>query len=270
MLPTPGAAATPPIGVFDSGVGGLSVLRAVHRLLPGVPLHYVADSGYAPYGERGDDYVIARSRHLTEFFRSAGARVIVIACNTATAAASRDLRERYPDTAFVGVEPGLKPAVGLSHNGQVGVLATGGTLRSEKFRKLLASFEGQARFHLQPCPGLAHAIEQGDLASAALRDLVASHCQPLREAGVDTVVLGCTHYPFVAPLIQQALGPGVRLIDTAEPVARQTVTQFVKMHGALPERPVQPVRAYTSGEVAVLQRIAAQWLDFDVAVQALP
>ncbi|MCW7537730.1 glutamate racemase [Aquabacterium sp. A7-Y] len=265
------SASSPVVGVFDAGVGGLSVLRAIRRQLPGAGLLYVADSGHAPYGEREAAYVLERSRRISDFLRSQGARVVVIACNTATVAAIKTLRELSPDTAFVGVEPGLKPAVALSRTGRVGVVATTGTLKSEKFQALLATYRQQAEVHLQPCPGLAHAIEQGDLDSPQVRELVQRYSSPLREAGVDTVVLGCTHYPFVAPLFQAALGPGVQLVDTAEPVARQTVTQYLKMHGDLPDPAVPaPVHLYTSGDEATLRQIAAQWLDFPVTVQALP
>ncbi|WKB52809.1 glutamate racemase [Eleftheria terrae] len=261
----------PLVGVFDSGVGGLSVLRALHRHLPGAALLYVADSGHAPYGERDPAYVVHRACYITEFLRGRGARVVVVACNTATVAAIHQLRERWPDTAFVGVEPGLKPAVALSRNGRVGVVATAATLQSAKFQALLSTYREQSQVHLQPCPGLAHAIEQGELESAQVRELVQRYCAPLRAAGVDTVVLGCTHYPFVAPLFAAELGAGVQLIDTAEPVARQTVTQVLKTHGDLPAASAPGlVQACTSGDPAVLQRIAGHWLDFPVAVTALP
>ncbi|WP_240635915.1 glutamate racemase [Caldimonas tepidiphila] len=271
--PTSAAARPEPmtVGVFDSGVGGLSVLRALHRELPGARLVYVADSGYAPYGERPRDYVLQRSQVLTEFLQAQGARVIVIACNTATAAAGQWLREHYPDTCFVGVEPGLKPAVTASRNRIVGVMATQGTLASEKFQALRRPLEAQTRIVTQACTGLAGALERGDPQAGEVQELVRRHCAPLREAGVDTVVLGCTHYPFATDAIQRELGPSVLLIDTAEAIARHTVTQVRRVHGALPS-PDAPdgVSAYTSGPVAVLEKIAEAWLDFPMSVQALP
>lgn len=272
--PAPAEAACPSaspitVGVFDSGVGGLSVLRALHRQLPGARLVYVADSGWAPYGERSRDYVLERSRRVTDFLRAQGARVIVVACNTATAAASHWLRAHYADTCFVGVEPGLKPAVTASRNHVVGVMATQGTLRSEKFEALRRPLAEQARIVLQPCPGLAGAIEHGDPQAADVLELVRRYCAPLREAGVDTVVLGCTHYPFAAAAIQRELGPSVLLIDTADAVARHTVTQVRRMHGRLPDaRQPATVSAYTSGSVPLLQEVTRTWLDFPVSVAA--
>lgn len=270
------------VGVFDSGVGGLSVLRAIRLALPSARLLYAADSGFAPYGERTDEYVIERARHVTGFLRSQGAEVVVIACNTATAAAGRTLRNEHPDTLFVGVEPGLKPAIAQSRNKVVGVLATAATLRSEKFAALLRPLEAQAYVHLQACPGLARAIEGGDLHSAEIRELVERYCAPLRETSADTVVLGCTHYPFAMKSIQQALGSSVRLIDTADAVARQTVVQVESLlrpagarspAGRLGRNDGEPaagtVLAYTSGQVEALRRVCKSWLDFEVLVAAM-
>ena len=270
------------VGVFDSGVGGLSVLRAIRDALPGIRHVYVADSGFAPYGERRDDYVIDRARRITNFLQAQGASVIVIACNTATAAAISHLRSVYPETLFVGVEPGLKPAVAISRNKIVGVLATAGTLRSEKFARLLRPFETEARIHLQACPGLARAIELADLHSPEITSLVERYCAPLREAEADTVVLGCTHYPFAMASIQRALGARVQLIDTAIAVARQTaaqvqnlIRQFSAQRGSAdpaggPTEPALGVTAYTTGDVDSLRRICGAWLDFEVAIQPMP
>lgn len=266
------SASAPPhalrIGVFDSGVGGLSVLRAIARLAPAAELLYVADSGHAPYGERDDAYVQARALHIAHFLRQQGAQVLVVACNTATASASKLLRERFADLPVVGVEPGIKPAAAATRNGRIGVLATTGTLRSEKFAALARAHAGANELVLQACPGLARAIEAGDLDSPRVRELVAAYCAPLRERGVDVVVLGCTHYPFIAHHIQAAMGAGVTLIDTAEAVARRTMAVAP---AAAPNASVsQPLRLWTSGSVADLERIATQWLDQAFAVAALP
>ena len=260
------------VGVFDSGVGGLSVLRAVRHHLPTAPLIYVADSRYAPYGERDDAYVIERSRVVADFLLQQGAQVLVMACNTATATAAKWLRQAHPLVPIVGVEPGVKPAVMHSARRRIGVLATHGTLASAKFQALLETVRNQAEIHLQPCPGLAHAIEQGDPQAPEVMVLVQRYCAPLRDAGVDTVVLGCTHYPFVVDAIRQALGPGVSLIDTADAVARHTVTQVLKQTPGLPpsQAPAGPVAAYTSGDAARLEAIIARWLDFPVRVASLP
>lgn len=208
------------IGLFDSGLGGLSMLGPLQAQLPGAHLIYAADSRFAPYGERSDAYVIDRSVALTEFLLSQGAHMIVVACNTATAAAIHDLRQRWRDLPFIGVEPGVKPALAQSPSGRVGVLATPMTLRSEKFQRLLAAQPHAEGVVLQACPGLAAEIERGALDSPRLRELVASFTAPLVAAGVDTVVLGCTHYPLITPLFEAALPASVRLIDTAPAVAR--------------------------------------------------
>lgn len=263
------------IGVFDSGVGGLSVLRALRARMPEATLLYVADSGNAPYGEKTDAFVVARSLAIARFLLDEGAQMLVVACNTATAAAVQALREAHPTVPIVGIEPGLKPAVALSARGRVGVLATTGTLRSERFRNLVERHGGQAQVHLQPCPGLAAAIETGDLDTPALRDLVESFCAPLRAAGVDAVVLGCTHYPFVAPLIAQAMGPGVKLVDTSEAVARQTVRLAHERLGAATDprgdhTGAGEVRLWSSGDPARLSSTVLHWLELHAEAHRLP
>lgn len=263
-LPSP----APRIGLFDSGVGGLSVLRALHALAPHAELLYVADSGHAPYGERDDAFVQQRSLHVAQFLRGQGVQVLVVACNTATASAVAVLRHTHADLPIVGVEPGIKPAVAISRNGRIGVLATEGTLRSEKFRRLMQRHAGTAQLHLQPCPGLALAIEQGDLDGPQVQALVARFCEPLRRQQVDTVVLGCTHYGFVARHIQAALGDDVRLIDTADAVARQALAQCPPRPAAAV--PPGSVQLWTTADAAALQRIAQRWLPFDTHVAALP
>ncbi|MBN2691596.1 MAG: glutamate racemase [Burkholderiaceae bacterium] len=239
------------IGVFDSGVGGLTVLRALHAQLPGVPLIYVADSAHAPYGDQSDAFILERSRQISRFLIEAGARLIVVACNTATAAAIAALRAEF-EMPFVGIEPGIKPALARSHNQRVGVMATPSTLRSAKFRALLNAHAAQAVPVLQPCPGLADAVERGDLQAPDLQELVRQSCAPLRAADCDTVVLGCTHYPLIAAHIQTELGPQVHLLDTAEPVARQAARLWT--HGA--QSATAAPQIYTNGEIAVLRRMA--------------
>ncbi len=218
------------IGVFDSGLGGLSVLRALQVAMPTANFLYLADSAFAPYGERQSDEVARRSVHITEFLIASGAAGVVVACNTATAAAIVALRARWPLLPLVGVEPGLKPAVAASRNGRIGVMATPATLASKRFEQLREA-QSQGSFVLRmPCPGLADLIEQGDLDAPSLIDAVQHFCEPLRRAEVDTVVLGCTHYPLVAHHIQAALGEHVQLIDTADAVARHAAQQFGSAH----------------------------------------
>jgi glutamate racemase len=262
----------PRIGVFDSGLGGLSVLRSIRQQLPAAQLLYVADSGHAPYGERGDDYVCARSLVIADFLYRQGAQLLVIACNTATAAAAIALRARYPEGRIVGVEPGLKPAAALSRNGRVGVMATNGTLRSERFRLLAQAHAAHLDLRLQACTGLAAAIEAGEIDSPAVRERVNTHCAELRAQDVDTVVLGCTHYPFVAHHIQAAMGDTVRLIDTSNAVARRTVSLVGASGTASTEREATTAplaQLWTTGDVGTLQGFVQRWLDFPCAFEAL-
>jgi glutamate racemase len=253
------------IGVFDSGVGGLSVLRALRCAAPKLPLAYLADSAHAPYGERDAAFVVERSLRIAERLIDEGARGLVVACNTATAVAVQALRERWPARAIVGVEPGLKPAVAASRSGRIGVLATRGTLASEKFHRLLAAQPDGVCIVPQASPGLARLIEQGDLRSPALLAAVEEHCAALRDQAVDTVVLGCTHYAFVEPAIRSAMGDGVHIIDTAEAVARHALRRIEVPASALGER---PARVLTTGAVDALRTIASAWLDFDCSVEA--
>ncbi|MCU1367081.1 MAG: murI [Ilumatobacteraceae bacterium] len=249
------------IGLFDSGVGGLSILRAVRRELPDADLLYVADSAYAPYGERPVREIVDRCLVITEHFVERDADVIVVACNTATAAAIATLRATFPDVPFVGVEPGLKPAVARSRNGRIGVLATQATIESDKFRALVAAQPGSAEVHLRACPGLAAAIEAGDLDGPEMTELVEWCCTPLRSAGVDTVVLGCTHYEFVRHHIERAMGTAVEVLDTAEAVARQTeriaaaTTRRREDHNG-------HVDLRTTGDERALGEFAERWLAF--------
>lgn len=256
------SAAAAPIGVFDSGVGGLSILRALRAELPAEDFVYFADSANAPYGERGDAYVVERSREITRHLREAHRiKALVIACNTATAAAVHLIREENPGLPVVGVEPALKPALALTKTGRIGVMATRGTLESRKFAALLGSLAGQAQFVLQPCDGLADAIESGDeprtqaLCAAYLRAL-----GPLGADGIDTLVLGCTHYPFVRAQLQLLAGDGVRLIDTGEPVARQA-RRLLAAAGTLAAGGAGGLLLEGTGDAAALQAAAARWLD---------
>lgn len=258
---------SPRIGVFDSGVGGLSVLRALHRHLPRATLLYAADSGHAPYGERDPAFVLARSRALAAHLLEQGAQLLVVACNTATAAAIDTLRVEHPQWPIVGVEPGLKPAIALTRNRRIGVMATQATLASERFRRLVATHADGVSLHLQACSGLARAIESGAPDGDEVASLVARHAAPLKAAGVDTVVLGCTHYPFAAARIAMELGPGVMLVDTADAVARQAM----RLSMGLPAGDSQDrTRLWTSGDPEHLRTVATRWLDFDTEVAALP
>ncbi len=214
------ALAAGPIGVFDSGVGGLTVLAEIRRALPAEHLLYVADSGHAPYGERPEHAVRARSEAIAGFLIGQGAKAIVVACNTATGVAAAHLRALHA-LPIIAMEPALKPAAACTESGVVGVLATSGTLKSDKFEALRGRFHGTVEVLTQPCPGLVELIEAGDLEAEALRSLVADLVLPLVERGADTLVLGCTHYPLLRGLIAGIAGPGVTIADAGAAVARQ-------------------------------------------------
>ena len=227
-----------PIGVFDSGVGGLSVLLALRAVLPNERFVYLADSANAPYGERGDAYVGARTHAITDYLRKQHRiKALVVACNTATAAAIHEVRSSHPDLPLVGLEPAIKPALAVTQTGHVGVIGTRGTLTSAKFGKLMASLADQAHFVVQPCDGLAHAIERSvalPLAPAESTPLASEtgalcerYIQAMGTFGkgpgqIDTLMLDCTHYIFVAHELRALVGPDVQFIETGEPVARQT------------------------------------------------
>jgi glutamate racemase len=215
-----------PIGVFDSGVGGLSVLQALRRELPSEHFLYVADSGWAPYGDRSAAFVIERATALTKFLVSRGAKAVVVACNTATAIAVESVRARFA-LPIVAIEPAVKPAASRTRSRVVGVLATTGTLSSPNMGKLLANYGSDVEFVIQPCPGLADQVEKGELASDETRALVLRYVRPIVDKGADLVVLGCTHYPFLRPLIQDVAGPAVDVIDPATPVARELRRRLV-------------------------------------------
>ena len=209
-----------PIGVFDSGIGGVSVLQEIRRQLPAEDLIYVADSAHAPYGDKPVADIQERAFRIVEFLLDQRVKAIVVACNTATGVAVEKLRARWP-LPFVAIEPAVKPAAASTRTGIVGVLATRQTIASPRFARLAETWAGGARILAQPCPGLAEQIEQGELATAKTRDLIGSFVRPLVEQGADTLVLGCTHYPFVEPLIASVAGPGVTLINPAAAVARE-------------------------------------------------
>lgn len=245
---------TAPVGVFDSGLGGLSVLRDLRRALPHERFVYVADSGHVPYGEKSEVYIRTRSTLITEFLLTQGAKLIVVACNTATAAAVNHLRSRFT-LPIVGMEPAVKPAAAATRSGVVGVLATTGTLSSVKFAALLARFGRGVRVLTEPCPDWVELVEHGEFDSPQARGVIARHVEPLLAAGADTLILGCTHYPFLRPLIAEIAGPDVALIDTGAAVARQT-HRLLSAHGLLAAAGTPPESAfYTSGDCARLQPV---------------
>lgn len=259
-----------PVGVFDSGIGGLSILKALRQELPGEDFVYIADNGHAPYGERTPNYVIERSRAITAHLRDRyHVKALVIACNTATAAAIHLLRHAHSDLPIIGVEPALKPAVVLSKTKRIGVMATRGTLASAKFKALHASLHSQAEFICQPCDGLANAIECAERAKtiALCDEYTRAMGQFGHEIGqIDSLVLGCTHYPFARDILVTLLGSSITLIDNGEPVARQ-----VRRLIAPQQRPdrVGSCRFETSGDPEQLRMALVRWLQLDQPVSRL-
>ena len=252
-----------PIGVFDSGIGGLSILQALRAELPFEDFVYVADSGHAPYGERDSAHIIARARAITGDLREQHhIKALVIACNTATAAAIHLLRQEQPDLPIIGVEPALKPAALLSQTRRIGGMATQGTLSSAKFQALLDSLKDQAEFICQPCGGLAAAIEAGD--AEKIRALCTHYAKAMGPFGtqageIDTLVLGCTHYPFASDLLQSLVGPQVKLLDSGAPVARQT-RRVLEARQALNRQAQGQLALYASGNTGDLALAAQRWL----------
>jgi glutamate racemase len=240
------------IGIFDSGVGGLSVLAAVRGRLPGASLIYVADSAHVPYGPRALQEVRDFSFGITQFLVAQGAQVVVVACNTASAAALHELRAAYPETPFVGMEPAVKPAAELSHTGVVAVLATPATFQGALFASVVERFAQGVEVIPQVCPGLVEQIEAGELATPRTEAMLRAWVEPLLARNIDALVLGCTHYPFVRPLLERICGPAVRVIDPSVAVARQVERVLAKVDGAAGNgRKEQGRTAYfTSGAVA--------------------
>lgn len=274
--------ATSPIGVFDSGIGGLSVLQALRRELPHEHFVYLADSGNAPYGERGDAFVTARTHAIAQHLHAQHQiKALVIACNTATAAAVESLRAAMPGLPLIGVEPAIKPAAASSQTHHVGVIATRGTVESQRFKKLLLEHGAHVQFHVQACDGLARAIEASTLeqakvveAATEIEALSARYISALGTFGLqtnamDTLVLGCTHYVFIKDELRALVGPDVQLIDTGAAVARQTRRMLVKAGTLRPETlqavaptlaPAPHFRLMTTGRLPSLQAAAARWL----------
>lgn len=252
--------------MFDSGVGGLSILRAVRTRLPSLPIHYVADSAYAPYGERGEAEIRDRCERITRHLLQQGARLVVVACNTATAVAIDALRKAHPGVPFVGVEPGLRPALASSRSRHVAIMATPATLRSARFDALLQREAAGGRVHLQACAGLAAAIERGRRDDPRLQALIALHAGQVRDAGVDVVALGCTHYPFVRAELEAVLGDRVLVIDTADAVAAQVARLWGQGHSDAPAA----CRIETTGDPRQLTEFVSHWLGWTADVLPQP
>ena len=275
-----------PIGVFDSGIGGLSVLRALQQELPHERFVYLADNAHAPYGEKSEHFVSDRTHAIAHYLQTQHQiKALVVACNTATAAAIQGLRIAYTSLPLVGVEPALKPALALSTTRHIGVIATRGTVASDKFSRLLSSVEGEATFVVQACNGLALAIEQSTLpnqavsAQAQISHLLKTYTQAMGRFGsapgdIDTLVLGCTHYVFVENDLRTFLGPEVQLVSTGEPVARQTHRLLAAaglLNATQPQGAAPTMRLLTTGDLKGLQAATQRWLGLPAeACEAVP
>ncbi len=243
-----------PIGIFDSGVGGISVLKHIHALLPHEDLIYLADSKYAPYGNKTAQEITQRCLFLSDDFLQKNVKAIVVACNTATAAAIDMLRDTF-DIPIIGMEPAVKPAAEASKNGVIGVLATVGTLKSAQFAALLESYGRNVKVVTQGCVGLVECIERGELDTANTKALIRQYCAPLLAEGADTIVLGCTHYPFVKEVIQDIVGEKITLIDTGAAVAKQLKRQLEENGLLSTSKEKAEVRFWTNSEAENAEQV---------------
>ena len=256
-----------PIGIFDSGLGGLSVLRAIRAELPHESLLYVADSLHAPYGERNNAFISERTLAISEWLVSQGAKALVVACNTATAESIALARERLA-IPIIGVEPGVKPAAAQSKSRVAGVLATQATLRSERFRSLIERYAADCRFICQPGHGLAEAVERCEIDTPDVRALLARYIEPMLAAGADTLVLGCTHYPFLDCAIRDIAGVRLTLIDTSVAIARQLERVLATNGlGAPADRHPAPPRLCSTDNGVHLHKLASTLLGLDTPVE---
>lgn len=242
------------IGIFDSGSGGLSVYRELVKLLPGEHYIYFSDNAHCPYGEKTAEYIQDRAHVITDILLGMGADIIVVACNTATAAAIASLRADYPDVPFIGMEPAVKPAALGTKSGVIGVLATAGTLKGSKYLHTRGQFEDNVHIIEHVGEGFVELVENGILDGPEAEKTVRTSLQPLLDQGADIIVLGCTHYPFLQPVIERLAGPGVRVIDPAPAVARQTV-RVLQEKGIPTGEGTFSIDLYHSGEPDSLQRI---------------
>ena len=242
------------IGIFDSGSGGLSVFRELRKILPKERYLYFSDNAHCPYGEKSAAYIQDRARVITDILLGMGADIIVVACNTATAAAIATLREEYPAVPFIGMEPAVKPAALGTESGVIGVLATAGTLKGSKYLNTRGQYEDNVKIVEHVGQGFVELVEGGVLDGPEAEATVRASLQPLLDAGADRIVLGCTHYPFLRPVIERLAGPGVQVIDPAPAVARQTLHVLQEKGIPTGEGPFS-IDLYHSGEPDSLLRI---------------
>ena len=255
MTSSASVAITSPIGIFDSGVGGISVLRAIREQMPEESVIYFGDQRHIPYGPRPMEQIRDFSDTIARFLLEQGAKIIVVACNTASAAALKYLRQKFPNVQFVGMEPAIKPAAEHTHTGKVGVLATPATFQGALYASVVERFSNGVELFQNTCNGLVQQIEQGNLRGEETRQILENALQPMLEKNIDTVVLGCTHYPFVIPLIQDIVGENVRVIDPAPAIAKQTA-RLLEARGLRNNSASKgKIKLYTSGDPDALKAL---------------
>ncbi len=244
-----------PIGVFDSGVGGLSILKEIRKILPTEELIYLADSAHCPYGIKPVAEIRQRTLEVTDFLTGLTAKAVVVACNSACEAGLERIRDKYPDLPVIGVEPAVKPAHQETRNGKIGVLATSLTLNGERFSHLVARYAAEVEVFSRPAPGLVELVEAGKLDTAETEAVLHQYLDSLLEKGIDTLVLGCTHYPFLIPAIQKICGKSVVVLDTGPAVARQTRKILEENDLLNLGKNLGKELFYTSGDPEIVERI---------------
>jgi glutamate racemase len=257
-----------PVGIFDSGVGGLSVMREIHATLPAESIYYVADSANAPWGDKPSGFVRRRALEIARFLVGQGVKAIVIGSNTGTAGSAEALRASQ-SIPIVGIEPGIKPAVSATKSGIVGAIVPAAVSESDRLASLLDRFGGDVKVIIQPVPGLVEHIEQGDLDGPELRRMVEGYVRPMLDAGADAIVLGSTHYVFLKPLLSEIAGPHVTLVETGAAVARQ-LARVLDERGLSAQGANGSEKFWTSGDPVSSQRVISALLGRDVLVERLP
>lgn len=259
---------TRPMGILDSGVGGLSILREVRRQLPGEDVIFLADQAHVPYGPRSIEQVRAFTEGVARFLIARNVKMIVVACNTASAAALYHLREAFPDMPFVGMEPAVKPAARDTQSGVIGVIATQTTFQGELFASVVGRFANHVKVATQACPEFVMLAENGDIDSPEAHAAIQRRLQPLLDAGIDQLVLGCTHFPFLKDALQAAVGPGVTLVDPSPAVARQAGRVLIERGELNVTGAMGHVTYYTSGNLGAFRRVMGALLGADIADRA--
>lgn len=258
-----------PIGVFDSGVGGLSLFRTIREQLPNESIIYVADSGYAPYGDRCEDWIAQRSAQIIAFLVGQGCKAVVIACNTITTVAVKKLRDAF-EIPIIAIEPAIKPAVAMTKSGVIAVMATTRTLSSESLHLLRDRVADRVEVAFVPCPGLAERVELAELASEEVRVLIKRLLTPVLSKGADVLVLGCTHYPFLLEAIQSVAGPGVQVVDPSSAVTAELSRKVKDLNMAAPCTNPAIATFWSSGDTAHAQVVVQSLLGYKQAISKLP